>query len=589
MTALGMTRARAKSRPTLRLLFGLLLQLLLPTLVPSNEGRPLFATALRADEQTRVSRGGMLEKFEAENPPHSPSTHFLSAVAHRRTLVVSETEALRSRHSVLFDFLAQRGASLTHVLKSDLASFEIASNAFDSVVLLGDVVVPSTKVPGPSPIAPVPPALAARARASNIDALQTPLAEALNDPFVKSGVSGRRLLHFFDSEWLLPPPTTTESHRSGSHPQEPLPPSIIAFVDVCTEITETSGPSEASEASEASEHSNASDRKFCHGHTSEDVGEFKCNARKKVTSSFFQELGVSFKDVSPICRGSAGDEGDAKSGRQFLGSTIHANPRHPSIFVSNAGGPQSDVNSAIATDLAVQSDPALAIPFAHIGSVNRSWSRALVVPSLTVCSNSHGRDDGVEGGAALSEHCERSLKWALHQSGVVSWSNLQHWRWNEGPQDLDRPFHYRIEDHLTLGIDLWDLAEIVSPLSPADAADPFEVQPVSPRFVWRPRLEPTLQFEYHMMVPYVRRALLPPENPLQSSPASVLAKMKQKQVLKQNTHVASFQAPYQHGIFKFILRQMGQKLREPPLTPIHLETLAPLRTHQHDEITRFHP
>eukprot|EP01054_Gregarina_sp_Poly1_P006683 Gregarina_sp_Poly_1__6682@NODE_35_length_18769_cov_73_980644_g30_i0_p8_GENE_NODE_35_length_18769_cov_73_980644_g30_i0NODE_35_length_18769_cov_73_980644_g30_i0_p8_ORF_typecomplete_len301_score27_88DDOST_48kD/PF03345_14/1_2e29_NODE_35_length_18769_cov_73_980644_g30_i0938210284 len=254
-------------------------------------------------------------------------------------------------------------------------------------------------------------------------------------------------------------------------------------------------------------------------------------------------------------------------------------PKHSMMSTVNF----TDMTSKIINE----QEPRAALVSAFQGK--RNWSRLVMSSMKSLCAV--GTQERPAGTL-----CQNLLDWVTHRKGVVTWSNLRHWRlhdmkeWSEYEGDviqaswtqehlnrvrMTRPYLYRIRDEIVVGVDLWQIVP--------------SVEEGRILYHWSPLQTPLVKFEYNMMETYVRKLLLP-ANP-NVTQSTNLMKAVQRTGFKSiglmdfnpATHWIHYKAPKQHGIFKLTLKSIGHRDQ----TAIWIESLMPLRTYKHDEDPRF--
>ncbi|RQX73138.1 dolichyl-diphosphooligosaccharide--protein glycosyltransferase, partial [Toxoplasma gondii CAST] len=136
--------------------------------------------------------------------------------------------------------------------------------------------------------------------------------------------------------------------------------------------------------------------------------------------------------------------------------------------------------------------------------------------------------------------CEELLLWTFNRRGVLRWSNLKHFK----PGETVSPHMYRMKDDIVFSVDLHQLEN----------------------GLWHPFYATDVQVEFVMLEPFLRFFLEPPAS--RQSP----------------TFSRVFQAPDRYGVFKFVLHynRIG-------FSPLHVESLAPVRNFKHNDFPRFLP
>lgn len=243
----------------------------------------------------------------------------------------------------------------------------------------------------------------------------------------------------------------------------------------------------------------------------------------------------------------------------------------------------------------------------------RNWNRLVWSSSEDVCESL-----GADMPTGQKKFCLDLLDWAFHKRDVTTWANWQQLRvggektWTEYEGKVQKK-DWSLNDLKSLNLEVYPPQyrirdEII------EAVDFYDLQRNSKRgFTWVPRKDKAYgHMTYHMMVPY-NRELLVPVNSLQQ-PTPLLAALKNKYTLlketlplKMNdaTHWTHFKTCTQHGIFKSVVKSLssadtatgktleGKQTRgqtnKQIETPLHIESIMPLRTYKHDEDPRFVP
>ncbi|EPR61538.1 dolichyl-diphosphooligosaccharide--protein glycosyltransferase [Toxoplasma gondii GT1] len=176
----------------------------------------------------------------------------------------------------------------------------------------------------------------------------------------------------------------------------------------------------------------------------------------------------------------------------------------------------------------------------------QSGGRATLLSSGEFCSDKFSRlasEKNIETGKkkiANLRVCEELLLWTFNRRGVLRWSNLKHFK----PGETVSPHMYRMKDDIVFSVDLHQLEN----------------------GLWHPFYATDVQVEFVMLEPFLRFFLEPPAS--RQSP----------------TFSRVFQAPDRYGVFKFVLHynRIG-------FSPLHVESLAPVRNFKHNDFPRFLP
>eukprot|EP01053_Blabericola_migrator_P011440 Blabericola_migrator_1__11439@NODE_67_length_15652_cov_76_134937_g60_i0_p4_GENE_NODE_67_length_15652_cov_76_134937_g60_i0NODE_67_length_15652_cov_76_134937_g60_i0_p4_ORF_typecomplete_len541_score80_89DDOST_48kD/PF03345_14/0_65DDOST_48kD/PF03345_14/1_2e28_NODE_67_length_15652_cov_76_134937_g60_i062107832 len=473
-----------------------------------------------------------------ENPV-DPAVNFLYALEQPETLVVADTAQLLDKHEGLVTYLTDSGHKVVTAVQNN--SVPIRATDGSSRWLYDTIILLGSNLPKAS----------VRGKDSAV-------------------LTDETLLELIDTRWLLPRPA---EHQEGD---SSLPPSVMVFVggNCNCEDDEGSCGSQLTPGMKT----------FLKGvgFLPLDKGEKSCVNATLTTSSATEVLS------HPVDLAYQGGSHMYYPSNDLI-TPILLGPLHSKITVRKPGylSQMNFTESMLNATREQGPQPSLISVFQG----PRSWSRVFYASSSALCAE-----------ADKDRSCQEMIDWATHRRGVVTWSNLRHWRLEDGYEwseykglpareswsdeelrdlKMSRPYLYRIRDEILVAVDLWH----IRPRQKVVSED-------APKFEWAPfNHEPWVKLEYDMMETYIRKLMLPASANIEQQTALMKAVQANnfrpvgQLTFNDATHWTHYKAPKQHGIFKLVLKSVGHKDR----SPVWVESLMPLRTYKHDEDPRFVP